>query len=69
MDEKLKVKSEWIISDFYNKLVIEVKLVKILIIKKGSEIKINKDLFVKKIKNVLFERWNYYIIFIGENKN
>lgn len=69
MDEKLKVKSEWIISDFYNKLVIEVKLVRILIIKKGSEIKINKDLFVKKIKNVLFERWNYYIIFIGYNKN
>lgn len=69
MDEKLKVKSEWIISDFYNKLLIEVKLVKILIIKKGSEIKINKDLFVKKIKNVLFERWNYNIIFIGENKN
>lgn len=69
LDEKSKVKSEWTISDFYNKPSIEVKPAKILKIQKNKEIKISKDLLAKKTKNVSFERWNYHTTFTGENKN
>nr|WP_307918373.1 hypothetical protein [Mycoplasmopsis bovis] len=48
LDEKSKVKSEWTISDFYDKPTIEVKPAKTITIKKDTKITINKNLLAKK---------------------
>ncbi len=69
LDEKSKVKSEWTISDFYNKSTIEAKPAKTIAIKKDTEIIINKNLLAKKSRNVSFERWNYHTTYVGDKKN
>ncbi|WHL49213.1 hypothetical protein HYE36_04740 [Mycoplasmopsis bovis] len=69
LDEKSKVKSEWTISDFYDKPTIEVKPAKTITIKKDTKITINKNLLAKKSRNVSFERWNYHTTYVGDKKN
>ncbi|WP_338822620.1 ABC transporter permease [Mycoplasmopsis felifaucium] len=68
LNENLKIKKQWLLSDFYdNNLKTDEKLK--LTIQPNHPILINRNLLAKNTSGITFQRWNYYTTYIGDSKS